>query len=406
MIGVIADDVTGATDVAAALSREGLRTLLALQADSPVTGDADAIVIGLKTRSIPVADAVAASLAALETLRDAGATRFYVKYCSTFDSTDEGNIGPVTEALADALGVPTVVTTPAAPIHGRTVDGGHLSVFGVPLHETHMAQHPITPMRDSNLVKLLTPQVHGTVTTLPLSVVRAGADAVRAALTAAEEAGTAHVIADAVDDADLAVIAEAETAVLTAGSAGLIGAIAARHQASGRTISAPPAAQTAIIAGSCSRRTLEQIAAFQASGGASHRVFAHPDQTATELAETALAWWDTQPADTSALIYSSSPADERRDELPGAGELYEQVAGIVARGLVQRGVQRLLVAGGETSGAVIRDLGTTVAVVGEEAAVGAPWIHDVAHDVHLVLKSGNFGDVDMFTSVAGDAQNV
>jgi uncharacterized protein YgbK (DUF1537 family) len=407
MIGVIADDVTGATDVAAALSREGLRTLLAFDAETPVTRDADAIVIGLKTRSIPAADAVATSLAALGTLQDAGATRFYFKYCSTFDSTDEGNIGPVTDALAQALGVSTVVTTPAAPIHGRTVKDGHLWVLGVPLHETHMAHHPITPMRDSNLVNLLKPQVQGTVTTLPLSAVRAGADVARAAILAAASAGAAHVIADAVDAADLSVIAEAaDTAVLTAGSAGLIGAIAGRQPASGRTVSAPPAARTAIIAGSCSRRTLAQIAAFQTSGGRSHRVVAEPGQTAAELAETALTWWDDQPATASALIYSSSSAEERIGELPGAGELYEQVAGIVARGLAQRGVQRMLVAGGETSGAVIRELGTTVAVVGDEAAVGAPWIHDIAHGVHLVLKSGNFGDVDMFTSVAGEAPDV
>lgn len=402
MIGVIADDVTGATDVAAAVSRAGLRTLLALNAETPVTGDADAIVIGLKTRSIPVADAVAATLVALRTLQNAGATKFYVKYCSTFDSTDEGNIGPITEAVAQVLGVSTVVTTPAAPIHGRTVDEGKLYVFDVPLHETHMAHHPITPMHDSSLVRLLSPQVQGEVTTLPLSAVRAGVAAVRATIADAENTGMAHVIANAVTDADLAVIAEAvDSAVLTAGSAGLIGAISGRQLASGRTISAPPAGRTAIIAGSCSRRTLEQIAAFKKTGGSSHRVIAERGQSAAELAETALTWWDNQPADTSALIYSSGSAEERNDEFPEAGELYEQVAGMVAKGLAQRGVQRMLVAGGETSGAVIRDLGTTVAVVGEEAAVGAPWIHDVAQGVHLVLKSGNFGDVDMFTAVAG-----
>ncbi|GAA1421164.1 3-oxo-tetronate kinase [Agrococcus citreus] len=405
MIGVIADDVTGATDVAAALSREGLRTLLAFDAELPVTEEADAVVMGLKTRSIPAADAVVTSMAALRTLRDAGATRFYFKYCSTFDSTDEGNIGPVTEALAQALGVSTVVTTPAAPIHGRTVKDGHLYVSGVPLHQTHMAHHPITPMRDSNLVSLLTPQVHGTVTTLPHSEVHTGVAVVRAAIAAAESAGVVHVIADAVDAADLAIIAEAaDSAVLTAGSAGLIGAIGRRQRASGRTAPAPPAARTAIIAGSCSRRTLEQIASFQASGAPSHRVVPEPGQTAAELAEAALTWWDAQPDVTSAMIYSSSSPEERNGELPAVGELYEQVAGLVARGLAHRGVRRMLVAGGETSGAVIRELGTTVAVVGEEAAVGVPWIHDTAHGVHLVLKSGNFGDVDMFTSVAGGEQ--
>ncbi len=406
MIGVIADDVTGATDVAAALSRAGLQTLLAFDAATHVAGDADAIVIGLKTRSIPVADAVATSLVALRTLQNAGVTRFYFKYCSTFDSTDAGNIGPVTEALALALDVSTVVTTPAAPIHGRTVNDGDLYVFDVPLHETHMAHHPITPMCDSNLVRLLTPQCNGTVTTVPLAAVREGVAAVRATIAAADGAGVTQVIADAMTNDDLAVIAEAaEAAVLTAGSAGLIGAIAERQVASGRAIATAPAGRTAIIAGSCSRRTLEQIADFQASGGTSHRVIAEAGQTAEQLAEAALTWWDEQSADSSALIYSSSSAEERNDELPEAGELYEQVAGIVAHGLAERGVQRMLVAGGETSGAVIRELGTMVAVVGTEAAVGAPWIHDVDHGVHLVLKSGNFGDVDMFTSLAGVEDN-
>lgn len=405
MIGVIADDVTGATDVAAALSREGLRTLLAFDAETSLTGVADAIVIGLKTRSIPVADAVATSLVALHTLRNAGATRFYFKYCSTFDSTDEGNIGPVTEALAEALGVSTVVTTPAAPIHGRTVEGGHLSVFGVPLHETHMAHHPITPMRDSNLVSLLAPQVAGTVTTLPLSVVRAGAAEARATISAAESAGVAHVIADAVDAADLAAIAEAEdTAVLTAGSAGLIGAIAGRQLASGRTISAPPAVRTAIIAGSCSRRTLEQIDRFVGSGGPAHRVVAEPGDTAEELAARAVEWWEHLPSDADALLYSSTPAAERRQDVPGAGELYERAAGLIASQLSDRGVKRLLVAGGETSGEVVRALGTTVAVVGEEVAPGAPWIHDEERDVHLVLKSGNFGEEDLFVEVAAQGR--
>lgn len=404
MIGVIADDVTGATDVAAALSRAGLRTLLSLTAevdDHEVVADADAVVIGLKTRSLPAAGAVAQSLTALDALRRLGADQFYLKYCSTFDSTPEGNIGPVTEALAVRLGARTVVTTPAAPLHGRTVYQGHLFVGDTLLNETHMREHPITPMRDSSVPRLLAPQTQRPVGLLPLDIVRAGAELIRETITAAETGGTTHLVADAVSEDDLAALAEAiDAAPLIAGSAGLIGAIARRRPRSDASATRPPAARTAIIAGSCSRRTLEQIARFREEGAPAHKVVAAPGDTAAGLAQQALAWWDRLPATASALLYSSSTAEERDASVDGAAELYEEVAGLIAHGLAERGVTRMLVAGGETSGAVIHALGTRVAVVGEEAALGAPWIHDVAHDLHLVLKSGNFGEPGLFVDVA------
>lgn len=402
MIGVIADDVTGATDVAAALRRAGLRTLLALDTDLDDGAEpADAVVIGLKTRSLPAAVAVEQSLAALAVLRQRGADRIYVKYCSTFDSTAEGNIGPITEAVARELGADLVVTTPAAPLHGRTVYRGHLFVGDTLLAETHMRDHPVTPMRDSSVLRLLTAQTTAPVAMLPLEIVQRGADAVRERLRRARADGALHLVADAVTDADLALLAEAVAEeTLVAGSAGLVGAIALRETASGAAAPVPPSGRTAIIAGSCSRRTLEQIDRFVSSGRPAYRVAAGPGATAEELAARAVAWWDEQPADAAALIYSSSPASERRDDPPGTGELYERTAGLIAAQLSDRGVQRMLIAGGETSGEVIRALGTTVAVVGEEVAPGAPWIHDEQHDVHLILKSGNFGDEDLFVDVA------
>ncbi|MFF2050543.1 3-oxo-tetronate kinase [Leifsonia sp. NPDC058194] len=404
MIGVIADDVTGATDVAAALSRAGLRTLLSLTEDigaHEADSGADAVVIGLKTRSLPAAEAVDRSLAALDALQHLGADRFYLKYCSTFDSTAEGNIGPVTEALAVRLGARTVVTTPAAPLHGRTVYQGHLFVGDALLDETHMREHPITPMRDSSVPRLLTPQVGGTVGLLPLEIVRHGAARIRERIEAAHTDGTAHLVADAVSADDLAALAEAlDDAPLVAGSAGLIGEIARRRPPSDAAVTGPPASRTAIIAGSCSRRTLEQIARFRDEGAPAYKVVAAPGDTATGLAGRALAWWDAQPGEASGLLYSSSTAEEREASIAGAAELYEEVAGLIADGLAARGVSRMLIAGGETSGAVIQALGTRVAVVGEEAALGAPWIHDVARDLHLVLKSGNFGDPDLFVDVA------
>ena len=402
MIGVIADDVTGATDVAAALRRAGLRTLLALGTDLDDPGaSADAIVIGLKTRSLPAADAVAQSLDALAVLRQRGADRIYVKYCSTFDSTAEGNIGPITEAVAQELGVDLVVTTPAAPLHGRTVNRGHLFVGDTLLAETHMRDHPVTPMRDSSVLRLLAAQSTSPVATVSLDVVQQGADAVREALLSARADGALQVVADAVTDADLAVLAEAVAGdALVAGSAGLVGAIALREIGDGTAAPTPPPGRTAIIAGSCSRRTLEQIDRFVSSGSPAFRIAAEPGDTAEQLAARAVQWWDRQPADAAALLYSSSPASERRDDVPGAGELYERTAGLIAAQLSDRGVTRMLIAGGETSGEVIRSLGTTVAVVGEEVAPGAPWIHDERRDVHLVLKSGNFGDEDLFVDVA------
>lgn len=411
MIGVIADDVTGATDVAAALSRSGLRTLLSLTADigdqaTDTAADVDAIVIGLKTRSIAVPDAVAESLAALAALQRLGADRFYLKYCSTFDSTAEGNIGPVTEALAAQLGVGIVVTTPAAPVHGRTVYRGHLFVGDALLHETHMREHPVTPMRDSSVPRLLAPQVNGTVGSLPLEIVRDGADAIRDAIAAAETSGNTHLVADSVTETDLASVAEAlDDAPLVAGSAGLIEAIARRRRAPDRVMTGPPAGRTAILAGSCSRRTLEQINRFRESGGAAYQLVAEPGETADDLAERSLAWWDDLTDDASALIYSSSPAEERDARIPDAGALYERAAGLIATQLAERGLRRMLIAGGETSGEVVKALGTRTAVVGEEAAVGAPWIHDARRDLHLVLKSGNFGEPDLFVDVARSGES-
>ncbi|MFF2270931.1 3-oxo-tetronate kinase [Agromyces sp. NPDC058136] len=406
MIGVIADDVTGATDVAAALSRAGLRTLLSLTAEiseTASTAPADAVVIGLKTRSMPVEEAVALSLDALASLQGLGADRFYVKYCSTFDSTPEGNIGPITEALAAELGAGVVVTTPAAPVHGRTVYRGRLFVGDDLLDETHMRDHPVTPMRDSSVARLLAPQVSGRVGVLPLETVRSGAASVRDRIAQARAAGEAHLVADAVGEEDLAVIAEAvEDDVLVGGSAGLIGALALRRPASLDALPHRTAGRTAILAGSCSRRTLEQIGRFREEGRPSFRLIAGPGETADDLADRAVAWWDEQPADASALIYSSSPADEREHRSPALGELYERAAGEIAVRLAERGIHRLLIAGGETSGEVIRALGTTTAVVGEEAAAGVPWIHDTERGLDLVLKSGNFGSPELFVDVVRD----
>ena len=404
MIGVIADDATGATDVAAALSRAGLRTALALTTDlDRWRGDADALVLGLKTRSVPAADAVRQSLEAWEALAAQGAERVYLKYCSTFDSTPDGNIGPVTEALAGRLGTRTVVTTPSAPLHGRTVYQGHLFVGDRLLHETHMADHPRTPMRDSSVPRLLRAQARWPVELLPLAVVHSGTGAVRDHLEALGANGAVHVVADALDEADLDVLASAvRTAPVVAGSAGLVGAIGRASSAGSHVPSRPPAGRTAILAGSCSHRTLEQIAVFRDLGRPLYQLTGGPGQSANELADAALRWWDRLADDAPALIASSQPPEHRASAPEGTADLYEEATGLIAAGLAERGLRRLVIAGGETSGAVVSALRTRVAEIGEEAAPGVPWIHDREHGLHLLLKSGNFGGPTLFADVTGD----
>ncbi|MDZ8275357.1 four-carbon acid sugar kinase family protein [Microbacterium aquimaris] len=400
---MIADDVTGATDVAAALRRAGLRTVLCLQAEIDASVDeVDAIVVGLKTRSIPAAQAVEQSLRALAGLRRVGVTQLYFKYCSTFDSTEHGNIGPVTEALAEAIGATRVVSTPAAPLHGRTVYQGRLFVGEELLDETHMRDHPVTPMRDSSVPRLLRQQSTKEVALIPLGRVRGGVDVLRDAVA---DASTLHVVVDATEEDDLTVIARAVADHhLVAGSAGLVGALARLRPTNDQPPVKAPTGRTAIIAGSCSRRTLEQVEAFLAAGGAGHQLVASGTESAADLAQRALEWWDALPDGSSGMIYSSAPAAQRSSTSLDTGALYERAAGLVADGLAARGVTRMLIAGGETSGEVVRALGIESAVVGEEVAVGAPWIH-AGTGVSLVLKSGNFGEPEMFIEVVDEGQS-
>ncbi|MDH6196848.1 uncharacterized protein YgbK (DUF1537 family) [Mycobacterium frederiksbergense] len=399
MIGILADDVTGATDVAAAVRRCGARTLLAFTAElDDFRADTDVVVIGLKTRTLPVTQAVQQSLAALETLQRIGADRFYLKYCSTFDSTAQGNIGPITDAIADRLGSGLVVTTPSAPDHGRTVYCGHLFVDDTPLDETHMREHPLTPMTDSSVVRLLQAQTSHPVGLLALSTVRSGTRAVRRAMEAAERNGIRHLVADATERADLETIAAAlSDAELVGGSAGLAEMITSRneHSDGSADFDVDTLAAGAIIAGSCSARTLSQIAAFIAAGGRHYRLDTSLSREPELLAEAALRWFDGQPA-RPVLIHSSQSVDQRHQDSI-VSEVYEAAAGLIARGLLDRSVKKFLVAGGETSGAVIAALDIRATTVGAEAAPGVPWIRDTARGIDLILKSGNFGGPTFFT---------
>ncbi|MFB4266161.1 3-oxo-tetronate kinase [Nonomuraea sp. GTA35] len=404
MIGAIADDFTGATDVAVALRRRGIRTLLyfGLPRQGAEAPEHDAVVIALKTRTVHKADAVARSLRALRWLRAHGAAeQVYFKYCSTFDSTPDGNIGPVLDALADAMEAPIVPMTPSSPEHGRTQYNGYLFVGDVLLGESHMRHHPLTPMTDSYLPRLLEAQsaYRSGVVTLP----HVRGQGIERRLAELREQGVRYAFVDALEDDDLMTAGRALAgAPLVAGAAGLAGGLAAARAGAGHgQAPAPePSGPAAVLAGSCSARTLQQVHAMIEAGMPAYRLDALADQDADSLASGALAWYDSLRRDTGApLIYSSlEPAKLRRVQealgVERSAAILETAIGRIARGLVERGVTRLVTAGGETSGAVVSALGVPGGVIGAEAARGVPWIFTPSGPA-LLLKSGNFGDPDL-----------
>ncbi|MDQ0753335.1 uncharacterized protein YgbK (DUF1537 family) [Streptomyces africanus] len=412
-LGCIADDFTGATDLANNLVRAGMRVVQLI--DVPPAGaaqavDADAVVIALKSRTVPAADAVAASLRALAWLRSMGAEQVYFKYCSTFDSTPAGNIGPVTEALMDALGTDFTVATPAFPDNGRTVFKGHLFVGDVLLGDSGMRHHPLTPMTDSNLVSVLGAQTRRAVGLIDHTVVAGGAEAIRARIDALREDGVGIAIADAVSNDDLLRLGAAVRGLplVTAGSGLAIGLppnwgvepspAAARLP--------PPGGHRAIVSGSVSVATNGQVRRYLNSGRPAFRVDPLRVAAGEDVAGQALAFAASHLDDGPVLVYSTEPADTVRSVqgrlgAAEAGELVERTLARVAQGLVERGVRRLVVAGGETSGAVVRALGVTGLRIGPQIDPGVPWCAATlpgGDTLHITLKSGNFGGPDFFTS--------
>src|SRR5687768_1266475 len=388
-LGCIADDLTGATDLAVTLAREGLSVTqvnglpgtLALPAH-------DAFVVALKSRTAAPADAVAWSLEALRWLQSRGAERIYFKYCSTFDSTPRGNIGPVADALLDALGERATVATPAYPRNGRTVYKGNLFVGDVPLAESGMKDHPLTPMRDSNLVRVLAAQTRRKVSLIPCEVMDAGASAIRAKL----EELNGFAILDAVRDEHLVAGGEAcRDMKLTTGGAGLAMGIARALGVKKTSVSALPkvAGAAVVLAGSCSQATLRQIAAFR---GPSFRI--QPERIDVDAALRFAAENGDHP-----LIYASAPPE---GIVPGKGEAIEHAFRHVARELARKGVRKFVVAGGETSGAVVEALGVRALAIGPEIDPGVPWTAAVGGEPYLLaLKSGNFGSRDFFAKALG-----
>lgn len=410
LLGCIADDLTGATDLANTLVRRGMRTALTIGVPDRALDCAgiDAMVVALKSRTIEPDLAVAQAEAALGHMRRAGAHQIVFKICSTFDSTDRGNIGPVADALRHGLGADFAVVCPAFPENGRTVYQGHLFVGDRLLSESSMRDHPLTPMTDADLVRVLGRQTRGKVGLVAHADVRGGPAAIAAALARLRAGGAAYAIVDALDDRNLIDLgaACADQALLVGGSGmalGLPDNFRRAGRLGGEAADALPevAGREAIVAGSCSAATLGQIEAFAR------------DHTAIRLDVTALAGNGQVAATTAAaaarlaegpvLVYASAPPAEvaRTQAALGrerAGQLVEQALAEVAAGLVAAGVRRLVVAGGETAGAVARRLGIATLRIGPQIDPGVPWTASTGEPrLLLALKSGNFGSPEFFT---------
>lgn len=411
LLGCIGDDFTGSTDLANTLVRRGMRTvqLIGVPAAPVRIAEAEAIVIALKSRSIAAADAVAESLAALKWLREAQCRQFFFKYCSTFDSTDDGNIGPVAEALLEALAADFTIACPAFPENGRTVFKGHLFVGDKLLNQSGMQHHPLTPMTDANLVRVLSRQTKGKVGLIPYDIVQRGAGAIRAAVDGLRSDGFRFAIVDAIEDVHLERIGEAvaELSLITGGSGIALGLPAnfRRLDLLTRETEADvlPAVEghAAVLSGSCSAATRAQVSEMRKT---------HPAFKIDMLAlaegrnhlDEALQWAQPKLAGGPLLIYTTDDPEAVKtiqDKLghERAGALAESALAEIAVELVSAGVRQLVVAGGETSGAVVNALGITGLRIGPQIDPGVPWTASLDTPlIALALKSGNFGAPDFF----------
>ncbi|WP_457808327.1 3-oxo-tetronate kinase [Kushneria sp. EE4] len=414
LLGCIADDFTGATDLASQLVSIGMRTVQTIgvpdEGLADELKDVDAVVVALKSRTIASGDAISQSLAALEWLQARGCEQFYFKYCSTFDSTAEGNIGPVTDALMSALKVPFTVACPALPANRRTVYNGYLFAGGVPLNESGMQDHPLTPMTDANLVRVMGSQTRHQVGLVDIDCIRQGSQAVRHRFDALQADGVGVAILDAIEQRDLETLGEAcrDLKLVTAGS-GLALGLRTRwaDQLTGERAAELPAVsgREAILSGSCSRATLAQVEHARAH-------YPHYRLDALTLAEDyqsqideALALAREHLGQSPVLIYASASPDnvKKAQQTLGvqeAGEIVERALGEIAATLVSElGVRRLLVAGGESSGAVVSALNVKGLQIGPSIDPGVPWTVTLGSSerLALALKSGNFGGEDFMT---------
>jgi uncharacterized protein YgbK (DUF1537 family) len=414
LLGCIADDFTGGTDLAGMLVKHGMRTVQMIGVpQGPCPDNVDAVVIALKSRTNPVADAVSESVAALRWLQQAGCKQFYFKYCSTFDSTPRGNIGPVAEALMEVLGADFTIACPAFPANRRTIYQGHLFVGNVLLNESGMEHHPLTPMADANLVRVLQPQVKRRVGLVDYVTVSQGAGKIAKRFAALRDEGYGIAIADAVSNNDLVEIgaACADLPLVTAGS-GLAVGLPANFRRKGMlakdvVADALPATGglKAVVAGSCSIATQGQVALMRERYPAFNIDPLELDG-GSEIVSAALDWAADRIVKEPILIYATTGPEEVKTVqaklgVEKAGELVENALAAIAQGLIKLGVRQLIVAGGETSGAVVKALGVKGLRIGPEIDPGVPWTVTLQQNIReqplaLALKSGNFGSPDFF----------
>lgn len=419
LLGCIADDFTGATDLANNLVRAGMRVVQTIGLpDAPLPDDCNAVVIALKSRTIAPEQAVKQSLAALQWLKEQHVHQVYFKYCSTFDSwyTGEvrGNIGPVTEALMQAMGCDFTIATPAFPDNQRTVFKGHLFVGDQLLSDSGMKNHPLTPMTDANLVHVLQAQCQRQVGLIDYRCVAKGVHAIADRITELKSQGISIAVVDALSNDDLLRLgpALADMPLVTAGSGVAIGLPSnwGIQPAADSAKLAAAQGQQAIISGSCSQATQGQVAHFVAQGGAAYQLdpLAWPSDTPpADIAAQVVNWATAHMASSPVLVYSTADAEQVKSVqaqrgTQHAGEHTEQVLAQVAQGLVQHGVSQLVVAGGETSGACVQALGISQLTIGAQIDPGVPWCYApsrfaLSGGLHITLKSGNFGSADFFT---------
>ena len=413
-LGVIADDFTGATDIAGFLVANGLRTVqLNGVPPADLQVEADAVVISLKSRSCPVEEAVSQSLASLEWLRARGCPQFFFKYCSTFDSTPRGNIGPVTDALLDALAEDFTVICPVLPVNGRTIYCGYLFVNGVPLEESGMRHHPVTPMTDSNLMRLMDAQARGKTGNVPSSTMDQGPEAVRAALAGLKAKGFRYAVLDALNDAHLVTMGQAVSGMtLVTGGSGLADGMArawskAADAGAAAAEGRPAKGRAVVISGSCSQMTNAQVTAYREAAPAL-AVSVERCMTDAAYADELADWVLAQPRTGLApLVYATMPPEQVKalQDRYGAAEVSEKVEGVfgrLAKRLEEAGFNQFIVAGGETSGVVTQSLGIGGFHIGPQIAPGVPWVRAVGKPLSLALKSGNFGQERFFF----EAQNL
>jgi len=399
-LGCIGDDFTGSSDLANTLAKGGMRaTQYTGVPGGPAEASVEAGVVALKSRSIPVADAVARSVEALEWLRAQGCTQFFFKYCSTFDSTAQGNIGPVADALADALEAHKVIVCPAFPGTGRSVFQGHLFVNDMLLSESGMQNHPLTPMTDPDLRRWLAPQTRHSVGHVAVQAVFGGADAIGDALSAQHEAGHRLIVVDAIRDEDLRAIGAAarDLPLITGGSGVALGLPANFGCVPGAVPWSGQAGKAVALSGSCSTATRAQVACHAARHPA--REIVAGDVIEGRLDAQTLAAWLLEQVGIPLAYSSADPAQVKAIQSTygreRSADALEGFFADVARHVRAGGATRIITAGGETSGAIVEGLSLDTLDIGPEIDPGVPALR-AGPDLVVALKSGNFGSEDFF----------